>query len=256
MNFITYGGSEKKSVMLIHGMASSAHKTYFEVVTILAESYHVILCELDGHEHEKNNDFKSVSQESSRIEEYISKYENGSIYAVCGFSLGASVVIDLLQRGNIKVNKTILDAACVVDVGIAAPLITLMFMYVVDRLKKKKQVPSILMDNMFGKDNPGFAEMLEPCVSLCSVRNICREVYHYKMDDRLRKYSGAIEFWCGAREQWPIRSADMIKKYLPQLKVHLFEKMGHGQYLYQYPADYAERIKKFLSYSGEDQPYF
>ena len=48
MNFLTFGSKGNKSVLFIHGMASSAKLCYEPLLTYLKD-YYVILTEVDGH---------------------------------------------------------------------------------------------------------------------------------------------------------------------------------------------------------------
>ena len=48
MNFITYGNRNNKSILFIHGLASTADLCFNPLLPYL-QDYFVIFCELDGH---------------------------------------------------------------------------------------------------------------------------------------------------------------------------------------------------------------
>ena len=48
MNFLCFGDKNKKSILFIHGMASTAMLCYEPILKRLSD-YYVILAEVDGH---------------------------------------------------------------------------------------------------------------------------------------------------------------------------------------------------------------
>ena len=50
----------------------------------------------------------------------------------------------------------------------------------------------------------------------------------------------------GENEPYPVKSARLLKKYLPQMKVCVFKGMGHGQLLNEHTGAYAKRLISFL----------
>lgn len=48
MNYLTYGDKNNKSIVLIHGMATTAKMCYERILPFLQE-YYVVLVEVDDH---------------------------------------------------------------------------------------------------------------------------------------------------------------------------------------------------------------
>ena len=71
-------------------------------------------------------------------------------------------------------------------------------------------------------------------------------VYTYEIKDTLRDHVGPVEFWLGENEPYPVRSAKLLKKYLPQMRRRMFKGMGHGQLLHEHTSVYAKRLIDFL----------
>lgn len=65
--------------------------------------------------------------------------------------------------------------------------------------------------------------------------------------ESLKEYKNPISFWFGENEPYPKKSAELLKRYLPQMRVCVFKGMGHGQMLHEHPAAYAEQIINELS---------
>lgn len=53
-------------------------------------------------------------------------------------------------------------------------------------------------------------------------------------------------FWRGSKEQYPRKSAALLKKYLPDLTDVEIENMGHGQYLHEHSEEYAGKLIEYL----------
>lgn len=245
MNFTTHGNRNNKSLLFIHGLASNADLCFKPLLAYL-QDYYVIFCELDGHYGKKPKDLISVEDIIDSVESYIIREMGGSVYGICGFSMGATLAVEILGRGNISVNRVLLDGAITAELGLMAVPLTWAFILGTKRIKNKKSIPKFLLDKIMGKDNKGLIEMMYPQISKETIKNACRYIYHYKVPENLTKFSNPVLFWRGSQEPIPAKSEKKLREYLPQMKTEVFEGMGHGQFLHEYPIEYAEKLKKFL----------
>ena len=245
MNIITYGNKNKKSIFFIHGLASTADLC-FKLLLPYLQDYFVIFCELDGHYGSKPKDLTSMEETIDSIENYILNEMGGSLYGLCGFSMGATIAVELIGRGNISISKVLLDAAITAELGLMAMPFTYAFIVGTSRIKNKKPIPKFLLDKIMGKDNLSVIEMIYPKISKNTIKNACKFIYHYKVQENLSKFSNPIMFWRGSEEPIPEKSEKILREYLPQMKTEVFEGMGHGQFLHEHPQEYAEKLKLFL----------
>ena len=244
MNFITFGNRNNKSILFIHGLASTADLCFKPLLPYL-QDYFVIFCELDGHYGTNPKDLTSMEETIDSIESYILN-EIGSVYGICGFSMGGTIAVELIGRGNIFVSKVLLDAAITAELGLMATPFTCAFIIGTSRIKNKKPIPKFLLDKIMGKDNLSVIEMIYPKISKNTIKNACKFIYHYKVQENLSKFSNPIMFWRGSEEPIPEKSEKILREYLPQMKTEVFEGMGHGQFLHDHPQEYAEKLKIFL----------
>ena len=244
MRFVTHGDQGNRSLMLIHGMANSSD--LFDEILPYLRDYYVIVCELDGHSRTENRTFISISDSCRKIEQYVRKNMNGELYGLLGFSLGGSIATELISRRKIQVDKTILDAAFTVKMGLMTIPFKWMFQIAIWCVKKNIPLPKPLIESMMGKGNSGILDTLYKGVSLMSVGNACMACYTYTIKENLREYKNPVVFWHGENEPYPAKSARLLKAYLPQLKKRVYKGMGHGQMLHEYPAVYAKRMIAFL----------
>ena len=245
MNFITFGNRNNKSILFIHGLASTADLCFKPLLPYL-QDYFVIFCELDGHYGTDPKDLTSMEETINSIESYILNELKGSVYGLCGFSMGGTIAVELIGRGNISASKVLLDAAITAELGLMARPLTCAFIIGTSRIKNKKTIPKFLLDKIMGKDNLSVIEMMYPKISKNTIKNPCKFIYHYKVPENLSKFSNPIMFWRGSEEPIPEKSEKILREYLPQMKTEVFEGMGHGQFLHEHPQEYAEKLKIFL----------
>ena len=70
-------------------------------------------------------------------------------------------------------------------------------------------------------------------------------------------FNGEVTFWYGSNEHYPKKTAELLKRHLPQMQVEVFEGMGHEQAIFSsipksaqyisYPK-YHRMKKSFLSF--------
>ena len=218
----------------------------FKALLPYLQDYYVIFCELDGHYGTNPKDLTSMEETINSIESYILNELKGSVYGLCGFSMGGTIAVELIGRGNISASKVLLDAAITVELGLMARPLTCAFIIGTSRIKNKKSIPKFLLDKLMGKDNLSVIEMIYPKISKNTIKNACKYIYHYKVPENLSKFSNPVMFWRGSEEPIPAKSEKILREYLPQMKTEVFEGMGHGQFLHDHPKEYAEKLKIFL----------
>lgn len=108
MRFSVYGKKDGLPVMLIHGMAETAHSCFDSIIPKLSE-YCIILAEVDGHYPQSV--YASADKCCEEIEKYVCESFGGRMHGLVGFSMGGSISVKLMGRGNIAIENVILDAA-------------------------------------------------------------------------------------------------------------------------------------------------
>ena len=244
MRFLTHGEKENRTLMLIHGMANTSD--LFDPLLPYLNDYYVIVCELDGHSRNETGDFVSVTDAAQKIEEFVKNHLSGTLYGLLGFSLGGTIATEVIGRGNIEVDRTVLDAAFVIKMGVMTYPFKWIFQGSIWSIKKNIHVPKPLVESIMGKGNSGIADTLYKGVSLKSVGNAALSCYTYTIKEGLKDYHNPVVFWHGENEPYPVKSAKLLKKYLPQMKKHVFKGMGHGQMLHEHTKIYAKRLKEYL----------
>ena len=206
---------------------------------------YVILAEVDGHS-ERTVELVNLEENCNEIEKYIINNLSGNLYCLSGFSMGATMAVEIIGRGNVNVAKTHLDAAFLTKMGWLTKPYEYMFCKAIRRLQNGKAIPKFMMDAVMGKDNNSVIEMLYQNITSNTIKNACEFIYRYHIPENIKNYKGTILFWRGSNEQCPRKSAALLKKYLPALTDVEIEYMGHGQFLHEHSNEYASKLIEYL----------
>ena len=244
MNFLCFGDKSSKSILFIHGMASTAMLCYEPVLKMLSD-YYVILAGVDGHS-ERTGELVRVENDCDEIEDYILNNLSGNLYCLSGFSMGATMAVEIIGRGNVNVAKTHLDAAFLTKMGLLTRPYEYIFCKAIKRIQNGKSIPKFMMDAVMGRDNRSIIEMLYESITPNTIKSACEFVYRYSIPENIRNYKGTVLFWRGSNEQYPRKSAALLKKYLPSMMDVEIESMGHGQYLHEHSDEYAKKLIEYL----------
>ena len=244
MKFITHGEKSNQPVLLIHGMGNTSD--LFDPLLPYLKDYYVVVCELDGHSGSEKSTFISVTDAAIKIETYVQDKLDGRLYGLLGFSLGGTIATELISRGKIKVERTVLDAAFVIKMGLMTYPFKFIFQGAIWCIKKNIPVPKTLVESIMGKGNSGIVDTLYKGVSLKSIGNAALSCYTYTIKEGLRDHHNPVVFWHGENEPYPVKSARLLKQYLPQMKKRVYKNMGHGQMLHEHTKAYAKRLIGFL----------
>jgi len=249
MRFITMGSEAFPTLLFIPDLSATAESCYGKVGRYLQDQWHVVLCELDGY-YEGSPAFKSIDTECEQIETYVLEKHSGRIRGMIGLSLGGTIAVSVLSQGNIQIERTVLDAAFCVDMGILKGCYGWFFPKGVSRVRDRKYVPGFLIDLFMGRKNRSMVEMIYPRITAETCRSACRDVYSYRISNKLKNTSSAVAFWRGSREAYPKKSAALLKKYLPTMTERVFPDMGHCQFLHEHPEEYAALLDRTMKNDG------
>ncbi|NLW81798.1 MAG: alpha/beta hydrolase, partial [Desulfovibrionales bacterium] len=93
MKFYEFGEENKKTLLLVHGMATTWKISFSNLIQEASKYYHLIVVALDGHNEEEETEFISIEEEAEKIEKYVMNKHSGKLHAVYGSSLGGTIVL-------------------------------------------------------------------------------------------------------------------------------------------------------------------
>ena len=110
MKFYESGDINKPVILLIPG--TCCHYSLFDkVIPLLQEKFYTVVVSFDGFDENEKSEYKSMEDETIKIEKYIKEKFYNHISGIYGCSLGGSFASYLVQRNNIKVDHIILGSS-------------------------------------------------------------------------------------------------------------------------------------------------
>lgn len=245
MEFAEYGSKNAPTLIFIHGSCTTAETCYSKVAEALKGNYHCVLCRLDGH-YDGSPDFVSLDKEAEQIEEYVQQNRNGSVYALIGLSLGSTICVHLLTRKKLSVSKVFIDGVYVQNKGaLYANMCALMCNIGIGYMRKGGKVPDKLIETVFGKGNRSVVDMMYSGTSKITVKNVCRQVYEYKLGNISADGVDIISLR-GEYEPIPTASFKLLKEHIPHIREKVIPNCGHAQFLNEQPDKYIRLLTEFL----------
>ena len=249
MNFRTFGKDEAPVLMLIPGLGVS-YEIFLPLVDLLKEKFHVIAVEIDGFTIGVHTEFTSIDDQARQVTEYIKEYHSGSICCAYGLSLGGKILSRILERNEVTIEHSILDAAPLLPLPewLVGPL----------RYLQAGNVWSCYHWTGFWKwvfHSHYFDVLLDEC----------RKVYPYGgtkavLDGYKSVYTNRLEsipqvdihFWYGTKEAFVAKvQVNHLKGLCPNAKIVIFKKMNHGQLLIDRPEEVYTEIDRICKVTHE-----
>ena len=252
MKFYEFGKENHKTLMLLHGNASTWKMSFGKCIPYLTEKYHVIAVGLDGFDPTEATEYISGEDEAEKIAVYVQKNHGGELFAIYGASLGCLPAIFVSTGGKIKVKNLILDGAENVSFGMFNPIMTKVVAKIEGKLVKRvvSGDAKILLKMMGMKEySPEMlSEMIYTGASDKTLENatIAGSTFYNKGIKGLVPQTGInIACWYGAKEKNMKKAIKELKGIFPAIEVKAFEGYGHGEIL-QHPEQLRNEIDRFV----------
>ena len=240
MNFKTYGIEGAPVLLLIPGLGVS-YEIFLPLVRLLEDKFRIVAVGVDGFISGTHTVFTSIDDQASQVIEYVKAQQNGEIACAYGLSLGGKVLSRVLERNEVIIRHSILDAA---------PLLSLPT-WLVGPLKYM-QAANVWTCYHW----TGFWKWLFHSHYFDILLDECRKVYPFGgckavldgytsvYTNQLESISGKdIHYWYGTKESFVAKpQVKHLQALYKDLKVEVFDKMNHGQFLVDHPDKVAERL--------------
>ena len=242
MLFNEFGKKDKPVILGMHGMCQDWHSEY-KMLKPLEKDFRLIIPAMDGMY--PNSEFTSFEDQCKQIEEYIKENYNGHLDGVFGQSQGALMIVELLARNNIIIDKAVLDGTYVAHQGKIAGYVTYwMVKYFKDNGKPPK-VMDIMMNLMgLGEEAYSMFDELYWDVSYESMKKNMLENYTYHTNPNIANTKTKVYLWCGSKEPYALKSHKILKKYLKDYEEEIMDGLGHGEFFLKHQDEMCKKITK------------
>ena len=249
MNFNTFGNIGAPTLLLIPGLGVS-YEIFLPLVDMLKDKFCVVAVEVDGFTIGVHTEFTSIDDQAGQVTEYIKEYHSGSICCAYGLSLGGKILSRVLERNEVIIKHSILDAAPLLPLPkwLVGPL----------RYLQAANVWSCYHWTGFWRwvfRSHYFDVLLDECRKVFPYGGTQAVLEGYKSvyTNRLESIPQVdIHFWHGTKEGFVAKAqARHLKGLCPHALIMVFRNMNHGQLLIDRPEEVASLIENICKVTSE-----
>lgn len=240
------GCSKNPTILLLHGGGLSWWSLQ-GIVDALKDDYQVVTPILDGHGEDGEITFLSIEECAKKLIDYIDTEHNGSVYALCGLSIGAQIAAEVLSLRADIAQHAVLESAMVIPMKsayfLSAPMCRCSYGLIKRRWFARLQAKALcLPDDMVERY---YADSLR--ISKQSLLNMTLSNSSYRLKKGLSNTRANVLVIVGERELGAMkRSAQALHLAIAQSKLYVAPAMKHGELSLKHPKKYTAILRAFF----------
>lgn len=242
MVFKEFGDKQLKTLILLHGGGLSWWN-YREAAESLKNDFHIIIPILDGHAGSDRH-FTTIRQNAGEIVSFIKEHFNGSVYMICGLSLGGQILLEMLALQGDICQYALVESAMAYPSKITNAFIRPAFGCSYPLIRKKwfakKQfrqlrIKAELFDDYY-RDTCLISK--EDMIAFMQANT------SYRIKDEIKNCAADVHIFYGEKEKRGIKkSAKTISDSIPHSSLTELPDMYHGEFSINHSQEYAETVK-------------
>jgi hypothetical protein len=241
MRFKETGKTINPKMIFLHGGGLSAW-SLDPVVAMLENKFNVIRPVIDGHAEDGKETFLSIEDSAAKLIDYIDHHCNGKVHLLCGLSIGAQIVTEVLTQREDITDFAVIESALVIPIkkttAVMAPINSLSYGLIGNKSFSKMQAKALCVPSeKFERYHQDSLKM-----SKQSLINMVRSNGTYALKQNLivvgQKELGIMK-----------KSAFLLNREIPHSRLFVAKGMKHGELSLKYPERFVELIKELLSTS-------
>jgi pimeloyl-ACP methyl ester carboxylesterase len=247
MLFKETGNKGLPAIILLHGGGISWW-SLSPVIELFKERYHVITPIIDGHGEDGDTTFLSIKDSADKLLAYIDSEHGGTVFALCGLSLGAQIATELLSRRPDVTSFAILESALVIPMrrltSLTVPMTKISYPLIRFRwFAKLQSKPLFVPECMFEQY---YLDSMR--ISKQSLVNIIVSNGNYELKYSIKDTTAKVLVISGEKELGVMKkSAQLLRDTIPRSTLHFAPKMKHGELSLARPAEFASLLEKLFN---------
>jgi pimeloyl-ACP methyl ester carboxylesterase len=247
MIFKTFGNSENKAIVLLHGGGLSWW-SYQKIIEKLQDFYYVIAVVIDGHGENSDKTFISIENSAEQLIDFIDKELGKQVFALIGLSLGSQIIAETIARRKTITKYAILESTLVCPMKFVEKSSSLMInstywltkqRWFADMQAKALFIPKSEL-NLYFEDSIKMSKQ--------SLINILKSNASYDLKDSISETEAKVLIIVGEKEIGKMQqSAQKLNTKIPDSQLYIAKNMKHGELSLSYPEKYLEVINSFLN---------
>lgn len=242
MKYKEYGSTNSKTIIFLHGGGLSWWN-YREEAEILKNEYHIIIPILDGHAGSDKH-FSTIESNARDIISFINEHLNGSVFMLCGLSLGGQILLEILSQQGDICQHAVIESSAVISSKITnafiSPAFRLSYPLIKQRWFANMQFRQLrLKSDLFDDYYRDTAAVLKN-----DMIAFLKASTSYQIKRSINNCSADIHIYFGEKEKSIIkRSAVLIKDAVRVGSITELPSMYHGDFSINHPTEYANAVK-------------
>lgn len=242
-----FGSKMLPTVVLLHGGGLSWWSLN-NVIELLKNDYHVVTPIIDGHGEDGDNTFISIEESANNLIQYIEENLNGEVLAICGLSIGAQIVTEILSKRENISKYAIIESALIIPMKsvsiFTAPMYKLFYGLIEKKWFSRLQAKSLFVpENMFENY---YEDSLR--ISKQSLVNITLSNSNFNVKSSLSHTKSKVMILVGEKELKIMKkSALKLNQMIPGSELKIMDGMGHGEISLVHPEKYVELFNQLLN---------
>lgn len=246
MVFKEFGDRSKPIIILIHGGGLSWW-SWKRQIEELDRDYFIVTPIIDGHGDAWDTTFISIENSAEQVIQYIKENCNGQVFAICGLSIGAQIVTEILSKENSITENAIIESALVyplkMSMALTIPMYSIFYGLIKKRWFSKLQAKTLnVPDELF---DTYYEESLR--MKKESLINMTKSNGNYTIPIALQNTKTKTLIIVGEKELAIMKkSASLIHETIKDSTLKTIEKCGHGEISLVHPDKYITLMQDFF----------
>lgn len=239
MKLYEFGNLGNPTIMCLPGNFMT-HRQFENIVPILEKDYHVITVSFDGYDETGETTYTTGGKQAEKLAAFIRENLGGKIDLVYAESLGSIPAVFLTRQKGLQIGGIIVSGAEYMNYGIFNGLAINLFAPMTYKLMTKiinsgeVKFPAFLKIKMGIADDTFQPMLKQACqkLTLETTKATFREavkLYPKYMSKWEPNPNVRISCWYGEKEMNMKKAIKNLKRAFPNLEVHPFKDLGHGE---------------------------
>lgn len=254
MKFYEFGKENKTTIMLLPGNMMT-HRQYEKIVPILEKNYHVIAVSVDGFDETGKTTYTTAKKQAEKLATFIRNQLDGRVDLVLSESLGGAPAVYLTRSKTISIGGIIMDGASYWNLGILNPLAkSTLYKIPYSIVSKARRNGTFSMPGWLLKSMGLTQEMIDSithqmCLEVTA--ETLKAIFAEGIDlyTHVEKWEPrtdiSIACWYGEKEANMKKAVTALKKAFPNVEVHPFAGLGHGE-LVKHEVLFVQEMEAFM----------
>lgn len=246
MLFKEFGNKNNPTILLIHGGGLSWWSWKAEI-DILERDYFVVVAIIDGHGEDYKTPFISIENSADKIIHQINEFYKGKVYGICGLSIGAQIVTEILSKSPEISKNCIIESALLIPMELTIKLVVPMYNVFYGLIGKRWYAK--IQSKTLNISEANFEDYYHDSCLMTkeSLINITKSNGNYRVPSTITECNSNVIILVGSKElSIMIKSARLLHGMIESSQLLILQGYNHGEISLKNPKEYVGLINQYF----------